>query len=151
MDLAELIERERIRDVIFRYCEAIDASDWNVVMACFTDDATITHGNYNGSAATFLGFIQGVLTKMNKTVHVIGSTRISIDGDHAQMSAVYSSFHSIAGKHEKAGPVKTGGVDTDWLVAGRYVDDLVKIDGDWKIKNRAATTDWTRVEPSNPN
>ena len=67
------------------------------------------------------------------------------------MSAVYSSFHSIAGKHEKAGPVKTGGVDTDWLVAGRYVDELVKIDGDWKIKNRAATTDWTRVEPSNPN
>ena len=28
MDLNELIERERIRDVIYRYCEAVDAKDW---------------------------------------------------------------------------------------------------------------------------
>ena len=150
MDLNEIIERERIRDVIYRYCEAVDAKDWDNVMASFTPDAKISHGSYDGPAETFLGFVQGILNKMTATVHVIGGTTISIDGNRAKLSTAFTSFHSIPGKYDEVGPVKTGGVDTDWIVSGRYVDNLVKIDGEWKISERRASNDWTRVQPSNP-
>lgn len=150
MDLNELIERERIRDVIYRYCEAVDAKDWVKVMASFTEDATISHGSYDGPADKFLGFIQDILNKMTKTVHSIGGTVISIDGNRAKISTTFSSFHQVSGEYAQVGPVKTGGVDTDWIVAGRYVDNLIKVKGEWKIKNRQASNDWTCVQPSNP-
>ena len=94
MNLNELIERERIRDVIFRYCEAVDAKDWDTVMSCFTADAKISHGSYDCPAETFLGFVQGILNNMTKTVHVVGGTVISIDGDGAELSTAFTSFHS---------------------------------------------------------
>ena len=150
MDLNELIERERIRDVIYRYCEAVDAKDWVKVMTSFTEDATISHGSYDGPADKFLDFIQDILNKMTKTVHSIGRTVISIDGNRAIISTTFSSFHQVSGEYDQVGPVKTGGVDTDWIVAGRYVDDRIKVEGEWKIQNREASNDWTRLQPSNP-
>ena len=150
MDLNELIERERIRDVIYGYCEAIDAKDWQGVLDRFTPDAMISHGRFSGPFEEFMGHIKNVLNRMEKTVHIIGGTTISIEGERAQMSSSYVSFHSISGKYENAGPVKTGGIDTDWQVAGRYVDQLLKVGDVWKIYDRKATTDWTRVQPSSP-
>ena len=54
----------------------------------------------------------------------------------------------MSGEHAQVGPVVTNGVETDWIVAGRYRDTLRLIDNEWKIINRIGSTDWDRVEPT---
>jgi len=146
----ELLAREHIRSVIYGYCRAVDSRDWNNVRACFAPDATISHGSYSGPVDKFLDFAIDILDKMGETLHSVGGVSIEFVDGVAKTHATYSSFHHIPGKYDKVGPVPTDGVDTDWLVAGRYCDTLQCFDGVWKITNREAYNDWTRREPSRP-
>ena len=144
----ELLAREQIRHVIYSYCRALDSRDWETVRVCFAPNAMINHGSYSGPADKFLDFAINIIEKMNETVHSIGGVSIEFDGSIAQTHAPFTSFHHIPGKYDKVGPVPTDGVDTDWMVAGRYCDTLERIDGVWKITKRQAYNDWTRREPS---
>ena len=144
----ELLAREHIRNVIYSYCRAVDSRDWDGVRASFAPDATISHGSYSGPVDKFLDFAIDILDKMTDTVHSVGGISIEFEGEQAKTNATYTSFHHIPGKYDKVGPVPTGGVDTDWMVAGRYCDTLQRIDGVWKITQRQAYNDWTRREPS---
>lgn len=144
----ELLAREHIRNVIYSYCRAVDSRDWDAVRACFASNATISHGSYSGPVDKFLDFAVGILEKMDETLHSVGGISIEFDGDIAKTHTTYSSFHHIPGKYDKVGPVPTDGVDTDWMVAGRYCDTLERIGGVWKITKRQAYNDWTRREPS---
>lgn len=145
----ESLQRERIRAVIHNYCRAIDERRYDDVMASFSEDATIEHGSYKGPAGNFVGFLSNVLNKMDVTLHNLGGIIVTFDDpEHATSHATFSSFHRISGEHEQVGPVVTNGVETDWIVAGRYRDTLQLIDGDWKIIDRLGSTDWDRVEPA---
>ena len=146
----ENLQCERIRSVIHNYCRAIDERRFDDVMASFSHDATIKHGSYEGTAVNFMGFLKDVLNRMDVSLHNLGGIIVSLDGpDKATSHATFSSFHRISGAHAKVGPVVTNGVDTDWIVAGRYRDKLQLIDGEWKIIARLGTTDWDRVVSSN--
>ena len=144
----ELLAREHIRNVIYSYCRAVDSRDWDAVRACFASNATISHGSYSGPVDKFLDFAVGILEKMDETLHSVGGISIAFEDGIAKTNATYNSFHHIPGKYEKVGPVPTDGVDTDWIVAGRYCDTLERFDGVWKITKRQAYNDWTRREPS---
>lgn len=144
----ELLAREHIRDVIYRYCRALDSRDWEGVRACFAPDATINHGSYSGPVDRFLDFAIDILEKMDETLHSVGGVSIEFEDGIAKTNATFTSFHHIPGKYDKVGPVPTEGVDTDWMVAGRYCDRLQSVDGVWKITKRQAYNDWTRREPS---
>jgi len=149
-EIEELLAREHIRNVIYRYCIAIDGRDWDGVRACFAPDATVSHGAYNGPADKFLGFAINILEQMTETVHLLGGIAIEFEDGLAKTNAPFTSFHHIPGKYDKVGPVVTDGVDTDWISAGRYRDTLQCFDGEWKIINRQAYNDWTRRQPSRP-
>ena len=41
------------------------------------------------------------------------------------------------------------GVNTDVIIAGRYLDRYEKRDGIWKIAYRSEVNDWSRTEPTN--
>lgn len=148
-EIEDSLQRERIRDVIHNYCRAIDERRFDAVMASFSNDASIEHGAYKGPAKNFVGFLSNILNKMDVTLHNLGGIIVTLDGpDRASSHATFSSFHRISGVHAQVGPVATNGVETDWIVAGRYRDTLQLIDGEWKIIDRIGTTDWDRVEPS---
>ncbi|MEP1230564.1 MAG: nuclear transport factor 2 family protein [Litorimonas sp.] len=145
----ENLQRERIRNVIYNYCRAIDERRFDDVMKSFSVDATIKHGSYNGAAKDFIGFLSNVLNKMDVTLHNLGGIIVTFEGnDLAHSHATFSSFHRMSGDHAQVGPVVTNGVETDWIVAGRYRDTLRLIKGEWKIIDRIGSTDWDRVEPS---
>jgi len=144
----ELLAREHIRNVIYSYCRAVDSRDWDSVRACFSPEATISHGSYSGPVDKFLVFAIDILERMNETLHSVGGVCIEFEAGIATTHATYNSFHHIPGKYSKVGPVPTDGVDTDWIVAGRYCDTLECFEGVWKITKRQAYNDWTRREPS---
>ena len=147
--IEENLQRERVRNVIHNYCRAIDERRFEDVIASFSADATIKHGAYDGTAKNFVGFLSSILNKMDVTLHNLGGIIVTFDGPEiAHTHATFSSFHRISGEHAKVGPVVTNGVETDWIVAGRYRDTLRLIDGEWKIIDRTGSTDWDRVEPT---
>ena len=147
--IEESLERERIRNVIHNYCRAIDERRFDDVMKSFSADAKIKHGSYDGAAKDFVDFLSNVLNRMDVTLHNLGGIIVTFEGDDlAHSHATFSSFHRISGEHAQVGPVTTNGVETDWIVAGRYRDTLQLIDGEWKIINRIGSTDWDRVEPT---
>ena len=147
--IEESLQRERIRDVIYNYCRAIDERRFDDVMASFSVDASIEHGSYKGPAENFVGFLESILNRMDVTVHNVGGVIVTLDGpESASSHATFSSFHRISGDHAQVGPVVTNGVETDWIVAGRYRDKLRLIGDEWKIIERLGTTDWDRIEPS---
>ena len=147
--IEESLQRERIRNVVHNYCRAIDERRFDDVMKSFSADAKIKHGSYEGPAKNFIGFLSNILNNMYVTLHNLGGIIVTFEGDDlAHSHATFSSFHRISGEHAQAGPVTTNGVETDWIVAGRYRDTLRLIDGEWKIINRIGSTDWDRVEPT---
>ena len=144
-------KRDLVRTVIHKYCRAIDARRFDDVMALFSEDAKIEHGSYKGTAEKFLGFLKDNLDRMEVTLHNLGGIIVEFEApDLAHSHATFTSFHRISAQHAQVGPVVTNGVDTDWIVAGRYRDTLRLIEGEWKIIARIGSTDWDRTEPSAP-
>ena len=56
----ELLDREAIRDCLYRYCRGIDRLDEQALRSAYWEDATDRHGAYQGPAS---GFIQHALEK----------------------------------------------------------------------------------------
>lgn len=137
--LAELIARERIRDVIYRYCRGIDRRRFDLVRSCYHPDAIDLHGAYQGGVDGFIDYVERQLATYEMTQHMIGNMLIEIDGDRARVESYVHSIHRIppGGRHDVA---------RDFWVGLRYVDDFERRD-DWRIAHRVCVLDWTRTDP----
>jgi len=141
-----LLDRALISDVIYAYCQGVDRQNWAQVEDCFTADAHHDHGSFAGDTATFIGFARDVLKQMDGTLHHIGNIRIDVIGDTASSEASFVAYHRIRAGSD--GPLDAADVDTDWIVAGRYCDTWRNTGEGWRIQERNAIHDWTRLEPS---
>ncbi len=141
----ELMARERIRDVVYRYCTGVDHRDWALVRSCFDDGAVHRHGAFTGGTDDFVAFAQYVLSGMPATVHMIGNVAIDRDGDSASVASKFVAYHHINADAGDASPVETHGRRTDWIVAGRYIDNFVRRNEVWRIAERTAFHDWTHA------
>jgi hypothetical protein len=53
-DEQALLDREAIRDCLYRYCRGIDRADEAALRSAYWPDATDCHGAWNGSASGFI-------------------------------------------------------------------------------------------------
>lgn len=143
----ELLDREMIRDIIYKYCKAVDQMDWDLFSQCFTEDAQHEHGPYSGGNDFFKEVVSQVISAADTTLHNIGTILIDISGDRAKTESSFIAYHRFPGGPEGSAPIETHGVDTDWIVAGRYLDDFIKTNDGWKIFYRQGVHDWTRIDP----
>ena len=136
-ELGVLRDREAIRDVLHRYCRAVDRLDAELLKSCYHEDAYDTHWFANGPAQDFAEWVVAeCLPAAHTTVHSITNPIVELDGDRA---FVESHVHVL---HEMAAP----GEDPDkpyvhQLVECRYVDLFDKRDGEWKISYRHVVVD----------
>ncbi|BEP46256.1 hypothetical protein GmRootV15_68450 (plasmid) [Variovorax sp. V15] len=61
--LEALLDREAIRDCLYRYCRGIDRCDEAALRSAYWEDATDCHGAWKGSAE---GFIAQALDKLRQ-------------------------------------------------------------------------------------
>ncbi|GAX34204.1 nuclear transport factor 2 family protein [Nodularia sp. NIES-3585] len=103
----------------------------NIYQDCFTPDAVITAVFPDGASQTLIGtdawadFVASVFQNNGyvATQHLIGTLNISVQGNQAQMSSYLHATHKIS--------------DTSIDVAnGTYEDEVVKVNGRWKIQRR---------------
>jgi hypothetical protein len=147
----ELWAREQIRDRLNLYCKGIDRRDYALVRSCFADDHYHDHGGLTGSADDFVAAAAGLLEKVPATHHSVTNVhiRFSDDGKRASTEANFVAYHLIEAGHEVGLPVPTGGKATDWIVAGRYLDEMELRDGTWLIVKRLGVHDWERYDVAN--
>ena len=136
--LQELLDREAIRDCLYRYCRGIDRRDEEALRSAYWPDATDSHGAYQGSAT---GFIDAALEKLKtagRMVHVLGNILIELHGDAAAAESYFVAFQEE--------PAQDGSPQ-ETLLCGRYVDRLEKRGDAWRIAARTVTYDWLRSTP----
>ncbi|MFH6932620.1 MULTISPECIES: nuclear transport factor 2 family protein [Mesorhizobium] len=132
--IIELLDREAIRDCLFRYCRGTDRADEAVLRSAYWPDAHDSHGAYRGSAEGFIGYALDVFKTGPRNIHQI--TNILIEFIDAAQATVESYFTAL-----QRGPDKGGEVRQIFL-CGRYCDLFQKREGEWRIAERTVVYDW---------
>lgn len=128
--LQDLLDREAIRDCLYRYCRGIDRCDEGALRSSYWEDATDCHGAWNGSAS---GFIEQALKKLRlggQRVHQVTNVLIELHGDAA---AVESSFFALQAQ---------ANATLETFLCGRYVDRFERRQGEWRVAARTVVYDW---------
>jgi hypothetical protein len=129
-----LVAREAIRDVLYRYCRAVDRGDKDLLKSCYHPDGRDDHGFYSGLGSDFADYVIPILAQLELSIHSLSNPIIELDGNHAFVETHWSVIHRL----------KRGGKLTDIWDQGRYLDEFECRDGEWKILNRLVVMDAER-------
>ena len=130
-DLQSLLDREAIRDCLYRYCRGIDRADEAALRSAYWDDASDCHGAWSGSAEGFIAQALPKLRQGGRRVHQITNVLIELHGDRA---AVESSFFAL--QATAAQPTQ------ETFLCGRYVDRFERRGTAWRVAARTVVYDW---------
>lgn len=124
-------------DVMLRYAAGVDERDMDMYRACFTDDVEVldfgpepVHG---GDA--WLDFVVDALKQFGATQHMLGPQLATVDGDTAHCRTDVQALHYL-----KDQP------DTTLTLWATYETDMVKQNGEWKIKKHRLVPRGTRTQ-----
>ncbi|HSQ95626.1 MAG TPA: nuclear transport factor 2 family protein [Croceibacterium sp.] len=124
-------DESAIRKILIEYGADLDAKDYHAYAALFAHGGVWQggFGTFTGPAAIEKMLIDnlgapepGFVNKAN--FHMLTNPIIEIDGDRAHVTSKYLFWTATDGKPTP-------------LLAGRYVDDFVRENGQWKIAKRA--------------
>ncbi len=139
--LDHLHSHDEIRQLAARYCWALDTLDRDLLALVFTPDATahLGRGAQTGVEEIW-GTIHSVLSTLDLSQHVVGSQLIDLDDDgNRGSSRCYFNAQHIR-KSAEAG--------SQFIVAGRYEDNVVRTPDGWRIAHRTLTVMWTSGNPA---
>jgi uncharacterized protein (TIGR02246 family) len=130
----QLEDLEEIRQLYIDYGRHLDAGDADAYAALFARDGKLRLGpvmHANGreeikqAAANTIGRTP---EGSNKSVHLLASPRVDINGDTASGECVWAA---IAPSRDGASQV----------LVGRHVDELIREDGHWRFARRRGYVD----------
>lgn len=134
--LAELCEREAVRDCLLRGALGNDLQDAELWKSAYWPDATEDHGWFQGNAHAFIdATVPMLLETMDEAWHQIGNILVRIDGAHAQAQSYFFAYCRMKGP---------AGTRSDLFAGGRFVDRLEQRSGEWRIAARITKSDWVR-------
>lgn len=159
-ELQEVVDRQKIYDVLTRYCRALDRCDVELMKSVYWEDGFDDHGVFAGNAQAFAEFIiREIQEWFEVTMHAIANVHMELDGTTAHTEAYLLAYHRVKADRRKIEDVfgatylrqfVGAGEPTpqDFFFGGRYVDRLEKRDGVWRIAKRTVIMDWNRNEPT---
>jgi len=143
MDIAELLEKESIRDLVRLYSRGVDRQDFELLRTLYAEDGTDDHGSlYCGSAAGYVDWLQSVLPSVDITAHCIQNHLIDVRGDRGEGEVYVTAYHRVP-----AGD----GTFIDLIEGNRYLDRYKKCAGVWRFEHRKLIRDWLTKAPTLPN
>jgi ketosteroid isomerase-like protein len=133
--LDELLQKDAIRDQLYRYCRAVDRGDKELMRGVYHPDATDNHGVFEGKASDFVELnIDDVLPGLSITQHSIGNVLIELNGDLARVESYVLATHRV----------DQADGSYDIVVWGRYLDRFERRNGEWRIAHRQCVFDGVR-------
>jgi hypothetical protein len=122
--IAALADKQAITELICHYAERIDANDPQSAARCYVEDGIGFYwGRYEGRAAIAARMAE-VLAGFTCTSHHVSNVQVKLDGGNATALTYFYSYHRA---------LPTSSVIHFW---GRWVDELVKLQGTWFFTRR---------------
>lgn len=137
--LAEMMDREAIRDCIYRYCRGIDRADEAALRSSYWPDAHDRHGAYDGPVEGFFTWVKSVWATGPRNIHQVSNILIEFRDD--KRAAVETCFNAL---QRGAGG---DGVVRQVHMAGRYCDLFEKRGAEWRVMARTVVFDWVDDQP----
>jgi 3-phenylpropionate/cinnamic acid dioxygenase small subunit len=132
-----LVDRAAITDVTIRYCWALDTKDWAVLDTVFTEDANGDLLEDVVGRVAIKKRVETALSRMDETQHLISNHQIVVRGDTATCRCYLQAQHVRKAAH--GGP--------NFIIAGRYEDELRRTADGWRITFRRLVVMWTDGNP----
>lgn len=132
--LLTLLDKDEIRELLFRFAEAADRKLWQTWEDCFTEDAYVsmpfaTHEGRDGLKT----WAEAALAPFETTEHLYGNIQISIDGDTAtgrnNFWAACTQSRSDLARHFDEG--------------GSYSWQFARTESGWRISRLDLDVTWT--------
>ena len=132
--LQEMIDHHHIRKVLALYCHACDRGDVALMASVYSgEDSFDDHGLVQAPGPEYAVKMGASIAERTEAVwRVLGQSLITVDGDTAGAETFFLGFMRLK-------PVD--GVARLNQLAGRFVDRLVRVDGQWKIRHRTCVRD----------
>lgn len=140
--LRELADKDAIRDLIHRYCRAVDRIDVPLGHSIWHEDGLADYGEdyYRGPGKGVIDKICADHARMLSHSHQVANLLIVVDGDRAGSEA-YVSGTMRARRGEEILQI---------AVWGRYCDRWEKRDGGWGLIHRTVVFDHEEIRPVTP-
>ena len=120
-----MTEEEAIRQLLARFIQLRDDKQFNAWSELFTYDGTFTYGTVRlEGRAAIREHVAGLLAR-DEGKHLCLNSVIDVDGNRASVSSDFAKLDPAA-----------GGAGYVIGTAGRYVDELMRIEGSWRIARR---------------
>ncbi len=127
-----LTDRQAIVDLLVDYCWALDSRNFKMLEDVFHVDATAFLGTERPSRESIIEKISTSLAPLDASQHLISNHKIVITGDEATSRCYLQSQH-VRNAAE-------GG--SNYIIGGRYEDELVRTPDGWRIIRRVLHRDW---------
>jgi ketosteroid isomerase-like protein len=142
----EAADRLAIRELIDAYAHCADRRDAKGQMALFTGDtrflvfmdATAAEPTQELHGRESLAPVFDDLNQYVATMHFNGQSTILLDGDRATGESYCLAHHLKVGQDRQR---------TMMIASIRYLDELVKQDGQWLFAERRLMVNWTETRP----
>jgi ketosteroid isomerase-like protein len=133
-ELRQLIDRQQISDVLYRYASSVDDKDFATLRSLFTDDA---HGVYATvaditGADEIIKWIDGMTAGKSWQHHKLTVYHIDFTGPDEASTLTYHTSHQT----------DVGDDTSVTLIVARYRDKLRRVDGRWKITEKIMEPGW---------
>jgi SnoaL-like domain len=128
-----LSDHEELRALVQRYARAADERDVDALRTLFHPDAIVEGAHGSLPIEQWLDTMRGPRA-FPASMHNLGDPLIELDGDTAHLdtyAVVYQLGDTDAGQ-------------ADLTLGIRYLDDVVRHDGCWRVRHRVARNLWMR-------
>jgi len=138
-ELQEMLDHFRIRKVLAEYCRGSDRCDEVLMRSIYAKESWDDHGIVQADGVEFSRVMCGMVAETTETLsHSLGQSLITVDGDEAGAETYFVAV---------ARDTSPDGTPMCNQLGGRFVDRLVREDGEWKVKHRVAVRDWSVAIP----
>lgn len=135
-DFDALVQKDRIRDLVYVYCRAVDRLDYELLADLYWPGALDDHGfNPEGTAENFLETLKQIYAGASAIQHHVTNLHIRLDGERAEAEGYLLNTQTLQGSD---GPYRM-------VAGGRYMDRLEQRDGVWKFVHRRLVMDWANA------
>jgi NAD(P)-dependent dehydrogenase (short-subunit alcohol dehydrogenase family) len=123
--IGTMTDEEAIRRLLARFIQLRDDKQFDAWSGLFSDDAVFTYGSVRLEGRSAIRDHVASLLARDEGKHLCVNSVIDVDGDRASVSSDFAKLDP-----------STGGAGFVIGTAGRYLDELVRIEGSWCIARR---------------
>jgi hypothetical protein len=136
--LEYLADRQDILDCLNRFSRGMDRFDGALFLSAFHPDATIAAGAFVGGPKDLYKWARALHDAgQAATHHGLLNHNCDIDGATAHTE----TYYLFVGRNRD---------QTNWIAGGRYLDQLEKRNGQWRIALRTNVIEWSGLVPTMP-